>query len=83
MSPDGLNNMGYAPTIAVGIMYLGDIFCTAYETVTDGDEPPHPSPDLWTTGRRRRGTRLNGQVATGNAPGGTMTVAVPAVAGRL
>lgn len=38
MSPDGLNQMGYAPTTAVGIMYLGDIFCTAYETVTDGDE---------------------------------------------
>jgi len=38
LSPDGLNNMGYAPTTAVGIMYLGDIFCTAYETVTDGDE---------------------------------------------
>ncbi len=38
MSPDGLNNVGYAPTMAVGIMYLGDIFVQAYETVTDGDE---------------------------------------------
>ena len=37
LRPDGLNNVGYAPTDAVGIMYLGDICVTAYETVTDGD----------------------------------------------
>jgi hypothetical protein len=37
LRPDGLNNVGYAPTDAVGIMYLGDIYVTAYETVTDGD----------------------------------------------
>jgi hypothetical protein len=37
VGPDGNNNIGYWPTFAVGIMYLGDIYVTAYETVTDGD----------------------------------------------
>ena len=37
MSPDGLNNVGYWPTMAVGIMYLGDIFVEAAETVKDCD----------------------------------------------
>lgn len=37
IGPDGNQNIGYWPTFAVGIMYLGDIYVTAYELVNDGD----------------------------------------------
>lgn len=38
MSPDGNQQVGYAPTMPVGIAYQGCILAIAAENVTDGDQ---------------------------------------------